>query len=277
MRFSTFSLASLCLLQAGTAWAQESTTGSEAVASSTQSSGGSTTTATPTSNSTTDVVPGPGEVVIASVDGKLRMIPFELTVLSDEYLTLIFDTATNVTQSSFQQVCNASDEKGALSAGQQEVGARYRWKIPFDSLQTYFAGSPDDCEQGMFGFVNAGKNDTGNFKELMDERVKSDTSFATLYNETKEICGDNSEAWSYGDRISTVLVPDWAKSYAAENILFTRQFYARHPTALTTSTSASSPPASTSSDKGSGSSPLQVFQPALLGLGLTVTLLVGFA
>jgi hypothetical protein len=81
-----------------------------------------------------------------------KLVVLELDTNSSRFYISIGGNYTLV--QSDEQVCNASSDKDALNTGNQGAGSEYRYKVPFDSLRTYFSSTDGSCEKGMFGLIN---------------------------------------------------------------------------------------------------------------------------
>ncbi|GAA5967203.1 hypothetical protein JCM3765_001735, partial [Sporobolomyces pararoseus] len=77
------------------------------------------------------------------------------------------------------------------------------------------------------------------------------TELKSLYDETKKECEGSPEAWAWGGQLQMGQFAPWSRDIAAENILYTRQYYAKNPSSL-----AAANPANEKKDEGSGSSRL---------------------
>jgi hypothetical protein len=186
------------------------------------------------------------------------MVPFNIVAPAGTNISFIWGAGPHtVTESSALTICNASQAPDAFKSGQQNQGFEWNVEIKTSSPKTYFCGVPTHCQKGMFGLINgqvATIPDDG-FGAAMPRMAANDSKFADLWNETKTMCKGNDRAWKWGDQIATSNVPEWAMSYAAENIMYTRQFFATFPEALPSSTSSSTNNTSSSTPPKNPSSP----------------------
>ncbi|GAA6060493.1 hypothetical protein JCM10212_007124 [Sporobolomyces blumeae] len=225
-----------------------STTASTAAATATPAYGrgmGSSSTGMNASTNSSDggLVAQLYQVIVAPKKGDLRMVPFNINVPKGTNVTFLWGAGPHtVTQSSPLQICNASQAAGAFKSGMREQGFMFPLEVTTDSPMTYFCGVPMHCQKGMFGLINGQMAEAvaEGMGAAMPKMAANDSALADLWNTTKEACKDSPAAWKWGDQIAASQFPDWAMPIAAENILYTRQFFAAFPEALPNSTSSSS-------------------------------------
>ncbi|GAA5992613.1 hypothetical protein JCM5350_003672 [Sporobolomyces pararoseus] len=222
-----------------------------------ESTSSSSSSAVPTSTTNSSAAPasplvaGKNQVIVAPMQGDLRMVPFNINVPENETITFIFGAGPHtVTQSSLLTICNASDAEGAFKSGRQEAGFQFPVVVTTNKTQSYYCGVPNHCEKGMFGLIN-GLNVAvpgDGFDDVIPKLTANNTELKSLYDETKKVCEGSEEAWAWGSTLQMGQFAPWSQDVAAENILYTRQYYAKNPSSL-----ASANPANEKDDKGSSS------------------------
>ncbi|TNY19714.1 hypothetical protein DMC30DRAFT_290632 [Rhodotorula diobovata] len=202
-----------------------------------------------------DLIAGPGEVVVAPKMGDLRMVPFNIAAKPGE--TVLFKWGAGphtVTQSSAASICNASQEAGAFKSGMQNATFEFPVKVKDEKPVFYYCAVKMHCQMGMFGLINGQVSLNGNasFGNYMKTWAKKSAENQKMWDETVKITIDFPDAASWGDDLSTDQFEDWALPMAMESTLMTRQYFALNAKALAATNG-------TSSSGNSSSAPTSVY------------------
>ncbi|KAK4704861.1 hypothetical protein P7C70_g1351, partial [Phenoliferia sp. Uapishka_3] len=203
-------------------------------------------------NSTTPLVAGPGQVVVAPIKGDLRFVPFAINVAAGQTVEYVWGAGPHtVTQSSSLTICNKTLEAGGFASGLQNATFKFPVAVNQSTSPTFFYCSvPTHCEKGMFGIMNPAQASQADasFNAYMSKLTTSDFAFSQMMNETDAMCVGNKAAASWGGMFDTAQLPEWALAPAAYNVLATRQHFATNPSLLTDSASTSTNSSTVSSD-----------------------------
>ncbi|BGP40280.1 hypothetical protein JCM10450v2_004260 [Rhodotorula kratochvilovae] len=195
----------------------------------------------------TDVIAGPGQVVVAPKKGDLRMVPFNIAAKPGDTVEFVWGAGPHtVTQSSAGSICNATKEAGAFKSGMQNATFKFPVKVKDEKTVFYYCAVAMHCKMGMFGLINGqvsldGKSSFGGY---MKDWAKKSPENQMMWDETVKITADFPDAASWGDNLSTNQFEDWALPLAMESTLMTRQYFALNAKSLAsanTSSSAASP------------------------------------
>ncbi|GAA5950861.1 hypothetical protein JCM10213_006456 [Rhodosporidiobolus nylandii] len=215
---------------------------------------GNSTLPPPAGGNTTDLIAGPGQVVVAPKLGDLRMVPFNLAAKPGSTVQFVWGAGPHtVTQSSALTICNASKAAGAFTSGMQLKGFEFDVMVNDTKPIWYYCTVKDHCQKGMFGVINAPttSDPTKNVKGKMGEWAKQSQENQILIDQTVIIVQNSpKEVQNWGWNLDISSLPSWALSPTMESTLKTRQFFAQNPQALAASNSAGS----TASDGSSTSS-----------------------
>ena len=101
----------------------------------------------------------------------------------------------------------------------------------------YYCGTPTHCQKGMFGIINPPNafGQPGSAAMMMPSLASQypSTQAAMTYASNWTMSQPMAAAWGTSMNISSM--PEWAQSYAAENIMFTQSFLAMNPEVISSS------------------------------------------
>ncbi|GAA5825168.1 hypothetical protein JCM3770_006902 [Rhodotorula araucariae] len=208
----------------------------------------------------TDLIAGPGQVVVAPKKGDLRMVPFNIAANPGDTIEFVWGAGPHtVTQSSAGSICNATKADGAFKSGMQNATFKFPVEVKDEKTVFYYCAVAMHCNMGMFGLINGqvsldGKSSFGGY---MKDWVKKSPENQKMWDETVMITVDFPDAASWGDDLSTNQFEDWALPLAMESTLMTRQYLALNAQALAAgnatanSTAGATPPPSPGATSGS--------------------------
>lgn len=205
----------------------------------------------PTSSSGSTGTGATHTVIVAPTQGVLRYVPFALNASVGD--TIMFMWGANnhtVTKSSELTPCNKTSDSLFTSGTQNKsfvckngilllVSRRKLTSCPLLVTQVvndtnptfYYCGTPTHCQKGMFGIINP-----PNAYMQPSSASMMMPSLADQYPSTKagmsyaaNVTSSKPAAAGWGDNIDLSGVPEWAQSYTAENIAFTKSLLAMNP------------------------------------------------
>jgi plastocyanin len=190
-------------------------------------------------------------VVVAPTQGVLRYVPFALNASVGD--TIMFMWGANnhtVTKSSELTPCNKTSDQ-PFASGEQNKSFVCKNKtnlfvsgqkltnyfflvtqVVNDTNPTFFyCGTPTHCQKGMFGIINPPNayQQPSSASMMMPSLAGQYPSTQAGMSYATNVTASQPAAATWGDNIDLSGVPQWAQSYTAENILFTRAFAAMNP------------------------------------------------
>jgi len=169
-------------------------------------------------------------VIVAPTQGVLRFVPFAVNASVGD--TIEFHWGANnhtVTKSSELTPCNKSSEP-LFASGEHNKDFVFTQVVNDTSPTFFYCGTPTHCQKGMFGIINppsaldAPTSFSGSIQSMASNN--SDISAYVAYSNSVMSQNSSSVAQTWGGSIDLAGLPDWAHSFAAENILFTRNLIA---------------------------------------------------
>lgn len=169
-------------------------------------------------------------VIVAPTQGVLRFVPFAVNASVGD--TIEFHWGANnhtVTKSSELTPCNKSAEP-LFASGEHNKDFVFTQVVNDTSPTFFYCGTPTHCQKGMFGIINppnaldAPTSFSGSIQSMASNN--SDISAYVAYSNSVVSQNSSSVAQTWGGSIDLAGLPDWAHSFAAENILFTRNLIA---------------------------------------------------
>jgi len=170
-------------------------------------------------------------VIVAPTQGVLRYVPFALNASVGD--TVMFMWGANnhtVTKSSELTPCNKTSDQ-LFASGTQNKSFVFTQVVNDTNPTFYYCGTPTHCQKGMFGIINPPNafQQPSSASMMMSSLASQYPSTMAGMSYATNVTASQPAAAGWGDNIDLSGVPDWAQSYTAENIAFTKSFLAMNP------------------------------------------------
>jgi plastocyanin len=195
----------------------------------------STPTATATSGSMGNSGSGATiTVIVAPTQGVLRYVPFAVNASVGDTIKFMWGANNHtVTKSSELTPCNKTAD-ALFASGTHNKDFVFTQVVNDTSPTFFYCGTPGHCQQGMFGIINP-PNALGSPTSVagMMTSLSANSSDVSAYaSYTTKMTMNNNRAANWGANIDLASLPSWSHQFAAENVLFTRNFLASNSEVL---------------------------------------------
>jgi len=170
-------------------------------------------------------------VWVAPTQGVLRYVPFAVNASVGDTVKFIWGANNHtVTKSAELDLCNKTGDQ-PFTSGTQDKTFVFTQVVNDTNPTFYYCGTPTHCQKGMFGIINPpnafGQNSSAAM--MMPSLAGEYPSTGAGMSYTQNVTSGNDAAAGWGGSIDLSKMPSWSQSYAAENILFARAFFAMNP------------------------------------------------
>jgi len=174
-------------------------------------------------------------VVVAPSQGVLRYIPFALNATVGDTIKFMWGANNHtVTKGTALTPCNRSEDDAFFASGLQNKDFVFT-QVVNDTEPTYFyCAAPTHCQKGMFGIINpvASFGAPTSFGGMIPELSANNSDVSAHVANSNKACEGHEQASKWGSNIDIGALPEWAHQYAAENVLYTRNFLAANEETL---------------------------------------------
>jgi plastocyanin len=174
-------------------------------------------------------------VVVAPSQGVLRYIPFALNATVGDTIKFMWGANNHtVTKGTALTPCNRSGDDASFASGLQNKDFVFT-QVVNDTEPTYFyCAAPTHCQKGMFGIINpvASFGSPTSFGGMIPQLGANNSDVAAHVANSNKACEGHEQASKWGSNIDIGALPEWAHAYAAENVLYTRNFLAANEDTL---------------------------------------------
>jgi len=170
-------------------------------------------------------------VIVAPTQGVLRYVPFALNASVGDTIKFMWGANNHtVTKSSELTPCNKTSDQ-PFASGEQNQSFVFTQVVNDTNTTFYYCGTPTHCQKGMFGIINPPNayNQPSSASIMMPSLAGQYPSTQAGMSYSTNVTSSQPAAAAWGDNIDMSGVPQWAQSYTAENILFTRAFAGMNP------------------------------------------------
>jgi hypothetical protein len=139
-----------------------------------------------------------------------------------------------VTKGTALTPCNRSEDDASFASGLQNKDFVFT-QVVNDTEPTYFyCAAPTHCQKGMFGIINpvASFGAPTSFGGMIPELSANNSDVSAHVANSNKACEGHEQASKWGSNIDIGALPEWAHQYAAENVLYTRNFLAANEETL---------------------------------------------
>jgi len=175
-------------------------------------------------------------VVVAPHKGVFRFVPFATNASVGDTVEFHWGADNHtVTKSSALTPCNKSTDAPVFASGEQNDGFVFSQVVNDTAPIYYYCGTPGHCEQGMFGVVNPAQTAPGapsSYAVMLSSMASSDADLAAYAAYSNNLTANNEGASSWGDNMDMSVVPQWAQSLFATNVMYTKNVIAKNPDIL---------------------------------------------
>jgi plastocyanin len=173
-------------------------------------------------------------VVVAPTQGVLRYVPFALNASVGD--TVLFRWNANnhtVTKASALQPCNKTSDS-PFTSGTQNKDFEFTQVINDTSTLWFYCGTPNHCQKGMFGAINAPSSFGSPTSVTLKAKdlAAQDPNMAAMWSKMEQDTKGNDRAANWGSNLDMKNLPDWAMSSFVQNVMYTRSFLAANPETL---------------------------------------------
>jgi plastocyanin len=174
-------------------------------------------------------------VVVAPSQGVLRFVPFALNATVGDTIQFMWGANNHtVTKGTALTPCNRSEDDASFASGLQNKDFVFT-QVVNDTEPTYFyCAAPTHCQKGMFGIINpvASFGAPTSFGGMIPELSANNSDVSAHVANSNKACEGHEQASKWGSNIDMGALPEWAHQYAAENVLYTRNFLAANEETL---------------------------------------------
>jgi len=170
-------------------------------------------------------------VIVAPTQGVLRYVPFAVNASVGDTIKFLWGANNHtVTKSSELALCNKTSDQ-PFASGEQNQSFVFTQVVNDTNPTFFYCGTPTHCEKGMFGIINppSAYMQASSASMMMPSLAGQYPSTQAAMTYASNVTASQPAAASWGGNINMSGMPDWAQSYAAENILFTQSVLAMNP------------------------------------------------
>jgi plastocyanin len=168
-------------------------------------------------------------VVVAPSQGVLRYIPFALNATVGDTIKFMWGANNHtVTKGTALTPCNRSEDNAFFASGLQNKDFVFT-QVVNDTEPTYFyCAAPTHCQKGMFGIINpvASFGSPSSLGGMLPQLSANNSDVSAYVAHSNKATEGHEQASKWGSSIDIGALPEWAHQYAAENVLYTRNFLA---------------------------------------------------
>jgi len=165
-------------------------------------------------------------VIVAPTKGVFRMMPFATNASVGDTIEFHWGADQHtVTKSSALTPCNKSNEAPVFASGEQNASFVFREMVNDTNPIFYYCGTPTHCEKGMFGVINPATTVPGapsSLAAMMSTLAANDSTLSAYAAYTANNTAGNEVMNGWNMNMDLSAIPDWARSLAVENTLFTQ-------------------------------------------------------
>jgi plastocyanin len=172
-------------------------------------------------------------VIVAPTKGVFRYVPFAVNASVGDTVKFIWGADNHtVSKSSQLSLCNKTDQP--FLSGEQNKTFVFTQVVNDTNPTFYYCGTPTHCQKGMFGIINPPNAymQPGSVAMMMPSLAEKYPSTGAAMSYTNNVTANETAAANWGMSMNMSGMPEWAESYAAENVLYTRSFLAMNPETL---------------------------------------------
>jgi len=170
-------------------------------------------------------------VWVAPTQGVLRYVPFSVDAAIGDTVKFIWGANVHtVTKSSQLDICNKTGDV-PFASGIQNKTFVFTQRVNDTNSTFYYCGVPTHCQKGMFGIINppSAPGQPGSAAMMLPIIANSTASTQAAWSYMTNITAGQPAAAAWGNDMDMSKMPSWAQSYAAENVMYTKSFFALNP------------------------------------------------
>ncbi|KAJ7063262.1 hypothetical protein C8F01DRAFT_985396 [Mycena amicta] len=175
-------------------------------------------------------------VLVAPTKGVFRMVPVAVNASVGDVVEFHWGASNHtVTKSSALTPCNKSSDAPVFASGEQNQGFVFSQVVNDTNPTFYYCGTPGHCEKGMFGVINPAQAAPGSPNSLggmMSSMAVNDSDLSAYAAYSSNVTNNNEAAASWASNLDLSVIPEWAHSLLATNVLYTRATLGMNPEVL---------------------------------------------
>lgn len=168
-------------------------------------------------------------VIVAPTKGVLRYVPFAVNASVGDTVRFMWGAGPHtVTKSSALTVCNRTAEAASFASGQQNASFVFDQVVNTTEPTFFFCGVATHCQKGMFGIINppnAAAGAASSVGAMMSTWTSQNPDLAKIQSAVDGLT-KNTPAYNWASNLDVANIPTEAHQSIAENIFYTRMFYA---------------------------------------------------
>ena len=168
-------------------------------------------------------------VIVAPTKGVLRYVPFAVNASVGDTVRFMWGAGPHtVTKSSALTVCNRTAEVSSFASGQQNASFVFDQVVNTTEPTFFFCGVATHCQKGMFGIINppnAAAGAASSVGAMMSTWTSQNPDLAKIQSAVDGMT-KNTPAYNWASNLDVANIPTEAHQSVAENIFYTRMFYA---------------------------------------------------
>jgi len=173
-------------------------------------------------------------VWVAPTQGVLRYVPFSVDAAVGDTVKFIWGANVHtVTKSSQLDICNKTGE-APFASGVQNKTFVFTQVVNDTNPTFYYCGVPTHCQKGMFGIINppSAPGQAGSVGMMLPTVANSTAATQAGWSYMTNITSGQPAAAAWGNGIDMSKMPSWSQSYVAENVMYSKSFFALNPAAI---------------------------------------------
>jgi plastocyanin len=173
-------------------------------------------------------------VWVAPTQGVLRYVPFSVDAAIGDTVKFIWGANVHtVTKSSQLDICNKTGE-APFASGIQNKTFVFTQVVNDTNPTFYYCGVPTHCQKGMFGIINppSAPGQPGSVGMMLPTVANSTAATQAGWSYMTNITSGQPAAAAWGNNIDMSQMPSWSQSYVAENVMYSKSFFALNPAAI---------------------------------------------
>lgn len=174
-------------------------------------------------------------VVVAPSQGVLRYIPFALNATVGDTIKFMWGANNHtVTKGTALTPCNRSEDEFFFASGLKNKDFVFTQVVNNTDPTYFYCAAPTHCQKGMFGIINpvASFGSPTSFGDMLPQLSANNSDVSAHVAYSNKACEGHEQASKWGSNIDLGALPEWAHPYAAENVLYTRNFLAANEDTL---------------------------------------------
>jgi plastocyanin len=168
-------------------------------------------------------------VVVAPSQGVLRYVPFALNASVGDTIKFMWGANNHtVTKGTALTPCNRSSDEFSFASGLKNKDFVFTQVVNNTEPTYFYCAAPTHCQKGMFGVINpaASFGSPTSFGSMLPQLSANNSDVSAHVANSNKACAGHEQASKWGSNIDIGALPQWAHQYAAENVLYTRNFLA---------------------------------------------------